>query len=177
MTETDLSRRGFLRGEFFTSLQSQTVKQQRFNGIRPPWAVENTVFTEGCTRCGDCISVCETGIIVKGDGSFPEIRFAEGECTFCRKCVDICRQPVFRVAEELPWSHKIEITDSCLSRNQTECRICEDSCEMRAIRFKPMLGKTAQINLNPDSCNGCGACIRACPINAIKLSYQQNSAV
>ena len=82
------SRRQLLRGQFLQSLHSENAKIQGINAIRPPWSVNEEDFTDKCTRCGDCILVCETQIIVKGDGGFPEIQFDKGECTFCQKCVN-----------------------------------------------------------------------------------------
>ena len=79
------SRRQLLRGQFLQSLHSENAKIQGINAIRPPWSVNEADFTDKCTRCGDCILVCETQIIVKGDGGFPEIQFDKGECTFCQK--------------------------------------------------------------------------------------------
>lgn len=174
MTSNDLSRRRFLRGGFLASLQSQQIKQQGPRAIRPPWAVNESDFTTACTRCGDCIQVCETQILIKGEGGFPEVSFARGECTFCQQCVDVCRQPIFRSTEEIPWSHKVEILDGCLTKRQVECRSCGDSCEMRAIRFIPTFGKVAQTALNTDNCNGCGACIQSCPVSAIVVIYPED---
>lgn len=176
MMNNELPRRQFLRGAFLSSLQTQQVKQQGFAGIRPPWAVEEADFITGCTRCGDCISVCETRILIKGAGGFPEVSFAEGECSFCQKCIDVCRQPVFRPSDQAAWGHKVDILDHCLIRQRVECRSCGDSCEMRAIRFIPSLGGIAQITLNTESCNGCGACIRSCPVVAIKVSHLEEQA-
>ncbi len=174
MTNNEVSRRHFLRGGFLTSLQSQQVKQQGFRAIRPPWSINESDFITACNRCGDCIQACETQILLKGEGGFPEVSFAQGECTFCRRCVEVCQQPLFRPPEETPWTHGVEILDSCLIKQRIECRSCGDSCEMRAIRFKPALGGIAQIVLNTDDCNGCGACIRSCPIHAIKISYPEH---
>ncbi|MGC7590878.1 ferredoxin-type protein NapF [Bisgaard Taxon 46] len=171
MAVENLPRRNFLRGQFFTSLQSDQIKQQGFNGIRPPWAVNNTLFIQDCTRCDACIQACETKILIKGDGGFPEIQFNRGECTFCQKCVEVCQQPVFRPLSEPAWEHKVEITASCLTHKSVECRSCEDSCEMRAIRFKRQLGQVSQPTLDLDSCNGCGACIKGCPVSAIKVLF------
>lgn len=173
MSETALPRRRFLRGEFLHSLQSETVKVQGFQGVRPPWTVSESLFIQHCTTCGDCVKACETQILVQGQGGFPEVQFDKGECTFCQKCVDVCQQPVFRPVSEVAWRHKINITNECLTQKQVECRACQDSCEMRAIRFVPQLGKVAQPSLNLADCNGCGACISACPVSAIKLDYPQ----
>ena len=170
MTVENLSRRQLLRGKFLTSMHSETEKKQGFEGIRPPWAVENAVFVEQCTRCDDCLSVCETQILVKGDGGFPEVKFDHGECTFCGKCVDVCEQPIFRSREEQPWTHKIEIGTACLTQHRIECRACQDSCPMSAIRFRLQMGGVAQPLVNFEACNGCGACLKSCPVNAINIS-------
>ena len=108
---------------------------------------------------------------MKGDGGFPEVRFDNGECTFCGKCVDVCKQPIFHSLDEKPWLHKIEIGMACLSQHRIECRSCQDSCPMRAISFRLKMGGVAQPLVNTDVCNGCGACLQGCPVNAIKISY------
>lgn len=167
--EQHLPRRQFLRGGFLKSLQSDTVKQQGFQGIRPPWSVNESDFVTNCNRCGDCIKACETQILVVGDGGFPEVRFSQGECTFCQKCVEVCQQPVFLDVKETPWFHKIDIQPSCLAFNQVECRACEDNCESRAIRFKREIGGIAKPQVTLDSCNGCGACLAVCPVSAVKI--------
>lgn len=173
MTEKILLRRQFLRGEFLKTLQSETVKLQGFQGIRPPWSVDESAFVAGCTRCHDCIAVCETQILVRGDGGFPEVKFAHGECTFCQKCVDVCKQLIFRPhlgeGAEAAWQHKIEIQANCLAFNSVECRACEDNCEVRAIRFKREIGGVAKPYLHLEHCNGCGACLSICPVSAVKI--------
>lgn len=167
--EQSLPRRQFLRGGFLKSLQTEQVKLQGFQGIRLPWSVNKTDFIAGCTRCGECLPVCESQILVKGDGGFPEVRFSQGECTFCQKCTEVCPQPIFRAKEEEPWFHKIQIQPNCLAFNQVECRACEDNCESRAIRFKREIGAVAKPQVNLDSCNGCGACLSVCPVSAVKI--------
>lgn len=167
--EQYLPRRQFLRGGFLKTLQSETVTQQGFQAIRPPWSVNEVEFTSGCNRCGDCVKACETQILVIGDGGFPEVRFTQGECTFCQKCVEACQQPVFRELSESPWFHKIEIQPGCLAFNSVECRACEDNCESRAIRFKREIGGIAKPQVNLEDCNGCGACLSVCPVSAVNI--------
>ncbi|MCL7790783.1 ferredoxin-type protein NapF, partial [Pasteurella multocida] len=48
MTVENVSRRHFLRGQFLTSLQSEKVKIQGFQGIRPPWSVDEQRFIQDC---------------------------------------------------------------------------------------------------------------------------------
>lgn len=40
------------------------------DAVRLPWLAQPEQFTDGCTRCGKCIDVCETKIITKSDGGF-----------------------------------------------------------------------------------------------------------
>ena len=173
MTVENLPRRQFLRGKFLSSLQNNPNRED-FNGIRPPWSKDNHVFIVHCTRCGDCIQKCETHILIKGEGGFPQVQFNQGECTFCHRCVDVCQQPIFRPLEERPWEHWVEITSQCLTQRKIECRSCQDNCPMNAIRFHSQIGSMAQPIVNLDSCNGCGACLHSCPVSAIKITYPNN---
>ncbi|OOF57708.1 ferredoxin-type protein NapF [Rodentibacter myodis] len=170
MTVENLPRRQFLRGKFLASLHTKKEQIQGFEGIRPPWSVANNEFIAQCTRCGDCVDICETQILVKGEGGFPEVRFDKGECTFCGKCVEICQQPIFRSLTGLPWEHKIEIGASCLAQRHIECRACQDNCPQNAIRFRLQMGGVAQPIVDLESCNGCGACVKTCPVDVIKIS-------
>jgi ferredoxin-type protein NapF len=123
----DASRRGFFRGRPRPKAE-----------IRPPWALAESLFTDCCTRCNDCIDACPEQIIVIGDGGYPTIDFKRGECTFCADCVSACKPLALVRGEDQPgWTHKAVIADSCLPHRGVECRVCEDFCDARAIRFSP----------------------------------------
>ena len=53
----------------------------------------------------------------------------------------------FGSLEEEPWAHKVEITTECLTENRVECRSCQDSCPMNAIRFRLQLGGVANTHI------------------------------
>lgn len=171
---SSLPRRSFLRGQFLKSLQTEQVKQQGHNAIRPPWA--NLVnFYEKCTACNACVEACEMQILKKGAGGYPEVDFSlgRGECSFCQECVKACEHDVFRPITEIAWQHKVEISQSCLTEMGVECRACEDNCEQRAIRFQRTIGGIAKPNLNLTNCNGCGACLGSCPTTAINILKEE----
>lgn len=157
MSET-LSRRNFLRGRV-AAPGSQ---------LRPPGALPEAAFTEVCSRCGDCARACPTHIIEQGDGGYPTIDFALGECTFCTDCITACQPKALqRTGDSPPWPWRAHIGDACLAKRQVECRICGEQCGENAIRFQPLLGGVSQPLLASDRCTGCGACVAPCPAQAI----------
>jgi ferredoxin-type protein NapF len=149
-------------------------KRRRSDAIRPPWTRTDVEFTDICTRCDACCKACGPGILVRGDGGFPEVKFDEGECTFCRKCVDSCPEPLFDLTKTRPWTLKASIDDSCLANQGTCCQSCKDACDAQAIRFTPRLGGAPQPSIDPDACTGCGACVAPCPVSAITNTNSQS---
>jgi ferredoxin-type protein NapF len=155
-----VSRRQFMRGDFKARRPPQ----------RPPWALAEESFIDACTRCGACVPVCPTRIIVVVRG-YPEVDFKRGECTLCGACTDACKDGALPHSHTgtLPWTIKAQIAESCLARRGVECRICGDHCAVAAIRFSPRLGGPPTAEVDPDSCTGCGACVAPCPVTAISL--------
>ena len=155
-----VSRRQFLRGNFKAARPPQ----------RPPWALAEEGFLDACSRCGDCIPVCPTRIIVVVRG-YPEVDFKRGECTFCGACALACKDGALPRAtgQAIPWAIKAQIGPGCLARQGVECRVCGDHCPVAAIRFSPRLGGPPVAEVEAGSCTGCGACVAPCPVTAISL--------
>lgn len=156
-----ISRIQFLRGDF----------QGERPALRPPWALPEALFLDRCDRCGDCIRVCPEAILKHGRGDFPVVDFARAGCSFCRACLDACKpRALERDAEDgEPWAHKAEIGNTCLARRGIVCRSCGETCDEGAIRFRPESGGVARPRVNLDGCNGCGGCLRVCPVDAIQI--------
>jgi ferredoxin-type protein NapF len=68
---------------------------------------------------------------------------------------------------QAPWPHAAEIGSSCLSIQAIACRLCEEHCEPRAIRFHPALGGRVLPSIAAETCTACGACAHVCPAHAI----------
>lgn len=139
--------------------------------LRPPGARAEAEFIERCTRCGVCIGHCPQTILVKGRGGFPEVDFSSGECRFCGACAADCPSGAL-----LQWNHPLEawtakaiVGPVCVTRQGIVCYSCQDCCDMSAIRFSP--GAVKQPAVDPNLCTGCGACVRACPVDAIAVRY------
>jgi ferredoxin-type protein NapF len=162
-----VSRMQFLRGHFAGGKAPP----------RPPWAVEELVFLDTCTRCNECLNRCPTGIIVAGSGGFPVVDFSRGECSFCDTCTAHCEpgalSRVARARGEQAWDRQAHFTEACLSRSGVVCRSCADRCATRAIRFRPQAGGAFLPRLEPALCNGCGACVAPCPAGAVEIHMPQ----
>lgn len=164
MAEPNLQRRSFLRG-----------RSPKFSkaAIHPPWSLPIADFIDACERCDDCARACPEGIIIKGDGAYPEVDFRRGECTFCGKCVASCEASAFSSAVEKEtanaWQLTAKVLPACLSLNQVMCRACGDHCDAGAIRFQLKLGGNAEPLIQDDLCTGCGACLYVCPNNSIEM--------
>ncbi|GIU18210.1 MULTISPECIES: ferredoxin-type protein NapF [unclassified Shewanella] len=141
--------------------------RKKSDAVRPPWVKQSIEFTDQCTRCDKCISACETKIIVKGDGGFPEIDFKLDECTFCKECANACPEDLFEDTNTTPWQVKAKIQDSCMAYQGSWCQSCKDSCDSRAISFTLAVGKAPLPQIDLEACTGCGACVAPCPSTAI----------
>ena len=98
-------------------------------------------------------------------------------CTFCGECIEACQPRALEhddTRQPFPW--RALIGTDCLAQHGVECRICAESCEDRAIRFRPQLGGIAQPELDSTRCNGCGACVAACPVSCITTPLKEEAA-
>jgi ferredoxin-type protein NapF len=158
-----VSRMQFLRGQFSGGRAP----------ARPPWAIDEAAFVDGCTRCNECMDRCPTGIIVPGSGGFPVVDFSRGGCSFCGECASRCTPGVLSSAAmergDIPWGRKARFTKACLSRLGVVCRSCADRCGTGAIRFRPQIGGAFLPTLDGQRCNGCGACQAPCPAGAVEI--------
>jgi len=154
----NLARRGFLTGRLRSSADS----------ITPPWSHAASVAA-ACTGCGACVPACPQHIIALDAAGRPALDFSAGECSFCGACADVCPEPVFDRAISA-FEHVAAIGPACFASRGIVCQSCGDVCPESAIRFRPRLGGPALPELASDSCSGCGACIAACPAQAVAVA-------
>lgn len=138
--------------------------------VRPPWSLPEDRFTELCSRCDDCVTVCPTHLLRRCDGGFPIVDFSQAACTFCAECVRVCKTgALVKEAEtSLPWLLLASIGDACLAKQKVECRVCGEACDAGALHFRPTLGGVSLPELDAAACTGCGACVAPCPVRAIE---------
>jgi len=159
----DLARRHFLRG------RTSSVPAP----LRPPWVADEAAFTSACTRCGDCLSACPTGVLSAGPGNFPIVDFNRAHCTFCGDCSRACApHAIASDISQTPWDLSIRISSACLAEQDVVCRTCGEICEVAAIRFAPRLGGVSLPSIDHERCTGCGECLAPCPTQAIAIEHR-----
>ncbi|WP_417798419.1 ferredoxin-type protein NapF [Terasakiella pusilla] len=142
--------------------------------IRPPWAVDAGLFAGKCTGCAACVDACPENILILDVHKKAKVDFSQGECTFCTDCVTSCKDGALVMADiNRPWSLQVSIEGTCLAMKGVECRICDDQCDPRAIRFRITPGGVSLPQLDQDVCTGCGACVAPCPVSALQIMPEQ----
>jgi ferredoxin-type protein NapF len=183
MANIDHSRRAFFRRPAAlvasSSAAEEVNSENRWLPQRPPWALSESLFTDQCTRCNECISACEEDIIIKADGGFPEIDFNRGECTFCEACIEVCEpaallKQVGEHANQQAFYFDITINDSCLAKQKVHCQSCKDVCDTSAITMPwpkdVSRGAIQTPEINIEDCTSCGACVSTCPSQSISIN-------
>jgi len=164
----EISRTEFLRGSW----------RGKGSPLRPPWSLDEESFVEVCDGCSACIDVCPEQVLIQGRGRYPLVDFSHGECTFCQRCVEVCKPAALIIEEGMPpWNLKAAIAESCLAMRAVVCRTCGEVCDENAIQFKLALGGVSRPELDLQACNGCGACIKPCPVQAITVTREAPPAV
>jgi ferredoxin-type protein NapF len=107
---------------------------------------------------------------VPTSAGIPTVSFETAGCTFCGACADACTHGVFPAERYVPWSLRAVVSDQCMELAGVSCRLCDDACDPRAIRFLPQLGGRTSVEIDSDACTGCGACVSFCPAGALSIS-------
>lgn len=170
--------------------------------IRPPGAVEESLFIDRCIRCNECVRVCSTtgnclqpGHFETGLAGFwtPIADFKAGYCEFtCNLCGEVCPTEAIRL---MPVDFKqrrrmglaVFNEDLCIPYvDKKDCLVCEEHCPTyrKAIFFKfeeqvDEDGNTYTLKLplvSSGDCIGCGICENVCPVEkapAIRVTREQ----
>ncbi len=59
-----------------------------------------------------------------------------------------------------------ELQSACLSMQGLHCRACAEACQGGAIQLRSFAGGYARPEVDLACCDGCGACLAACPLRS-----------
>ncbi|NLH82641.1 MAG: ferredoxin-type protein NapF [Phyllobacteriaceae bacterium] len=157
-----LARRDLFRGRL--------ARPAKARGLRPPTAIEEERFLAACDGCAACAPACPETVIRHDGEHRPVLRFEHGECTFCGACADVCEAGALVRVGVRDWTAKAEISGKCLAIGGVHCRSCGDACPRSALRFQPRADGRFLPVVVEDACNGCGACVAPCPVDAVRVN-------
>ncbi len=202
-TEAGNSRRNFLSSSALLATASILKAQEkkvdgglaaieekkiphREHPIYPPGALSARHFTQHCTACQLCISVCPNQVL-RPSGNLmtlmqPEMSYERGHCRpECTKCSDVCPAGAIRPITTADKSatqigHAVWIKENCIPLTEgVKCGNCARHCPTGAIQMvasDPDEPKSPKIPVvNVEKCIGCGACENLCPSRPFSAIY------
>lgn len=174
-------RRGFFKTAFTEltkklfelSVEPENKPARRRKYLRPPGAVEESLFLSRCTRCNECIKVCPH-YCVRGMDS--DVEYGIGtpiiipEITPCRLCHDlscirVCKDKALIPVEDIS---KVRIGTALINRSNctdysgditTPCRKCYTECPLRD---EAIYLEDSRPVISAGKCTGCGICENVC---------------
>lgn len=148
--------------------------------IRPPGAIDEKVFRETCTKCGECIKACPENAILPApkemfDGieGTPVIIARRRACVACEPfhCALACPSGALLKTAAPPMkigtAHILKAM--CFAHQGQTCDTCHAVCpdKGRAIVMRKRLPE-----INPAACTGCGLCEYACPAHPAAIRVE-----
>lgn len=160
--------------------------------IVPPGAVSLRHFSQHCTACQLCVSVCPTKVLrpstdmatfMQPESSY-EIGFCRPECT---KCSEVCPAgAIIKITDSdkaaTQIGHAVWVKENCLPLTKgVECGNCARKCPVGAITmvtYDPSDPNSPKIPVvNDERCIGCGACENLCPSRPFSAIYVEGHEV
>ncbi len=198
-----ISRRGFLSGAgLLVASAAARAQEKKVDGglavildrkipdrsvpIVPPGAQGLRHFTQHCTGCQLCVSVCPNGVLRPSTGlktlMQPEMSYERGHCRpECTKCAEVCPAGAIHRIDAAEKSsvqigHAVWVKDNCVPLTDgVDCGNCARHCPTGAITMVPSvegMEDSPKIPVvNTERCIGCGACEHLCPARPFSAIY------
>jgi ferredoxin-type protein NapG len=135
----------------------------RTDWLRPPGAVDETLFLERCTQCGDCAKVCPYGSITFHPQNGTPVIFADQiPCYLCEDvpCIAACATDALLLVEgrgQIRMGIAAVLHRVCTAGQG--CHACASKCPTDALS---MDFDRQQIVVTAERCVGCGLCEHVC---------------
>lgn len=158
----------------------------RATPITPPGSQSIRNFTNHCTACQLCVSVCPNQVLRPGVGLArmmqPEMSYERGYCRpECTKCSEVCPAGAIRPITTADKSaiqigHAVYLYENCVvNTDGVECGNCARHCPTGAILMLPAIAGDPESPklpvVNTERCIGCGACENLCPARPFSAIY------
>lgn len=209
MTQKDKGRRAFLSTTIMMATAAAVKAQEmkvdgglapishakkpcRNTPIVPAGAQSLKNFSNHCTGCQLCVSVCPNQVLRPSTSletlMQPEMSYERGYCRpECNKCSQVCPAGAIRpiIVEEkssIKIGHAVVNPELCVMvTDGVKCFHCLEHCPTKAIRY---------VRQNPDDknspiiptvleerCIGCGACENLCPARPVAAIHIEGNEV
>lgn len=157
--------------------------------VTPPGSISIWHYTEKCTACHLCVSVCPTKVLQPAFLEFglaglfqPRMDFHTNFCSYeCILCSGICPTgAILPVTKDQKKTIQLGISkfikNVCIVVDKhTSCGACSESCPTKAVEMVPWLDNLKIPKVDEKICVGCGACEYACPTKPEKAIYVESN--
>lgn len=135
----------------------------RVDWLRPPGAVEEELFLDRCTKCGDCLPACPYESIKKDLATgYPVIFANESPCHLCDDfpCIAACEtEALLPVGDRTEVRMGVAVVSRADCTADQGCRFCLAKCPVEALSVDFIDPYPV---VDQDKCVGCGICEQVC---------------
>ena len=143
----------------------------------PPGSLSLDHFSDNCTACQLCVSVCHTHVLRPAFSEYglkgflqPVMDFTRGRCDYeCNNCTKVCpTHAITRLSLKRKKETQIGIVqfikEKCIVyTKKRDCAACAEVCPTHAV-YTVTEKNIRHPKLKPEVCIGCGACEFVCPV-------------
>jgi len=158
----------------------------RLTQITPAGSFGASNFTQHCTACQLCISVCPNQVLHPSNRLAslmqPEMSYERGYCRpECVRCSEVCPSGAIKAIttsdkSSIQIGHAVWIKENCVVKtDNVSCGNCARHCPVGAIHMVPDDANNKESLkipvINTERCIGCGACENLCPSRPFSAIY------
>jgi len=171
--------------------KTSSVPERKNLPVSPPGSLSIEHFTDNCTACQLCVSVCPSHVLKPSLREYgftglmqPHMDYHSGYCNYeCVACSEICPdKAILRLTVDQKKTTQIGkahfIRENCIVYlDHTACGACNEHCPTQAVKMVPYMGTLTIPEVDTSVCIGCGACEHACPSRPYRAIFVDGNAV